>query len=365
MAGYESGGGVQLSRTVFILGAGASAGAGVPLLKDFLRTADKVRTEQNKDLEDREFFDLVFRARQELTAIHSKAQLDLDNFEEIYSAFEMASLIGRLGQLDEQNVRQLPLAMRRVISLTIERSMRLPVTARDNGGRVLPPKAYDAFVKAIAPLIQQKDVALLTFNYDLALDYALYFYRVEFNYGFSNDNGLQLLKLHGSLNWGRCSSSSCKKISVWTLQEYFDQYRWPLLFDVDSVPLDMASKLASRTHCGTTRLEKDPVLIPPTWNKGGFHRELDVVWTKAASHLADAENIYVIGYSFPTSDQFFKYFFAVGSVGSGWIDKVRLIDPDPTGEVEERFKSLLGPRGLARFSPIKSTFEKVAGQITG
>jgi hypothetical protein len=356
-----------VSKNVFLLGAGASAKAGVPLLKDFLRVANTVRNDGSLNETDKALFDLVFRARDALTSINSKARLDFDNFEEIYSAFDMASLIGRLGELDKESVLNLPTAMRRLITITIEKSMKLPVAGDVQSRKAMPPLPYDRFVKGILQYIKNRQVALLTFNYDLALDYALYFNRVAFDYGLDNTantpSNVDFLKLHGSLNWGRCSDQSCKKIMVWTLADYFNQFRWNDLIDFETVSLDVATKLVSRTHCHPETLETDPVLIPPTWNKGGFHRELSGVWSKAAAHLAEAENIYVVGYSFPLSDQFFKYFFAVGSVGQGWIEKIRVVDPDPKGEVEERFKLLFGPLAASKFVLKKAKFEDVADNI--
>src|SRR5262249_17287565 len=356
-----------MSKNVFILGAGASAGCGVPLLKDFLRVANNIRTGGQLSQTDRALFDLVFRARDALTSINSKARLDFDNFEEIYSAFDMASLIGRLGNLDRASVSTLPMAMRRLITITIERSMRLPVSGNFESPKLLPPIPYDPFIKGIIDSIKRREVALLTFNYDLALDYTLYFNRIAFNYGLDgssdDSNSLDLLKLHGSLNWGRCSDRSCRRIDVWRLEEFFKKFNLLDLYEAESVWLELASKLSSRTHCHPETLEADPVLIPPTWNKGGFHHELSHVWGKAASHLAEAENIYVVGYSFPPTDQFFKYFFAVGSVGEGWIDKIRVVDPDPNGDLEPRFKLLLGPLALSKFSVKKATFENVASNI--
>jgi hypothetical protein len=356
-----------VSRNVVLLGAGASARAGVPLLKDFLRTANTIRISGSLSEEDRALFDLVFRARDALTTINSKSRLDFDNFEEIYSAFDMASLIGRLGDLDEKSVLNLPSAMSRVITVTIEKSTKLPVSGDIQNQKVLPPLPYDHFVKTIMPYIRGGQISILSFNYDLAIDYALYFNGVGFDYGFgvppNTSRKMDLLKLHGSLNWGRCSGQTCKKIVIWSLEDYFKQFRWSPFIDVDEVRLELASKLCSRTHCHPETLEIDPVLIPPTWNKGGFHRELSGVWGKAAHHLAEAENIYVIGYSFPASDQFFKYFFAVGSVGRGWIEKIRVVDPDPNGEVEQRFRLLFGPLALSKFALKKVKFEDIAGNI--
>ena len=335
----------------------------MPLLKDFLNAADAMRTSALINRADQELFDLVFTARDALTAVHVKSRLDFDNFEEIYSAFDMATLIGRLGDVGKEDVRRLPMAMRRLITVTIERSMKLPVSGNMESRKAIPPLPYDGFIKGILPLIREREATFITFNYDLALDYALHYNGIQFNYGLNDSGGLDLLKLHGSLNWGRCSSSSCRKIVVWALGDYCKQFSWGDMIDSGSVSLNLASNLRGRQHCHPETLEEDPVLIPPTWNKGGFHQELSSVWGKAAAHLAAAENIYVIGYSFPASDQFFKYFFAVGSVGKGWIQKIRVVDPDPTDEVKDRFSRIFGPNALSKFSLKRAKFEDVAGDI--
>jgi hypothetical protein len=350
-----------LSRNVFIFGAGASVSSGVPVLNNFLRSANQLRSSRDLCSEDQQLFDLVFSARQQLTAAHSKSRLNLDNFEELHGAFEMAALVGKLGDLKRDEVRRLPLAMRRLISLTIEHSMGFQI--RQDGDKIFPPQAYNEFLKGIELEIQGNQVALLTFNYDLGLDYALYHNRIKYNYGFSDSSGVDLLKLHGSLNWGRCSKSTCRAIEVWELKDYLHTHPWKFLTS-NTARLEVGSHFVSKTHCHPETFEPDPVLVPPTWNKGSYHQELDAVWSRAAQHLADAENIYIVGYSFPDTDQFFKYFFAIGSVGSGWIERVRIFDPDPDGAVSKRFEALLGPQCLSKFKAIKAKFEDVAGSIT-
>jgi hypothetical protein len=38
------------------------------------------------------------------------------------------------------------------------------------------------------------------------------------------------------------------------------------------------------------------------------------VWRTAAQHLSEAEHIFIIGYSLPETDQFFRYLYGLGTV---------------------------------------------------
>ena len=56
-------------------------------------------------------------------------------------------------------------------------------------------------------------------------------------------------------------------------------------------------------------------------------------------HLSVARNIIVVGYSLSASDQFFRYLYALGTVGATRIEKFLLVDPDKT--VKSDFKLCL------------------------
>jgi hypothetical protein len=65
-----------MANNVFILGAGASATAGVPLMRDFLDRAHDL-WQANKVGSAKQHFDLVFDAVSVLPQVHSKAMLDV------------------------------------------------------------------------------------------------------------------------------------------------------------------------------------------------------------------------------------------------------------------------------------------------
>jgi hypothetical protein len=336
-----------MSRTVFILGAGASREAGAPLMGDFLDIADALR-KTGKVGSNAESFDLVFKAVAALQAVHSKSSLDLDNMESLFAAFEMAALFNRpLGPLSIERVQELPAAMRCLIVQTLEQQIIYPVHDR----RALPPEPYSPFVELLSKL-WEKDagkVAIITFNYDLALDYALHFSSVPLDYCLedkASSSPVHLMKLHGSLNWTRCTQ--CPAITPWPLEQFFSQHRWQFWpGDKGPARLDLAAKLPSGLiHCNKPR-SSEPAIVPPTWNKTQHHLQISNVWRHAARHLSEAENIFVVGYSLPDTDQFFRYLFALGTVGDTLIKRFWVFDPDES--VRRRYDELLGQIAKKRF----------------
>lgn len=94
---------MPMSRNVFILGAGASAQAGAPLMTTFIGTAqDILRGTPSLYPKEREYFDLVFRARTLLQHVHSKSELDINNIESLFGVFDMATLLRKLGTLSDE-----------------------------------------------------------------------------------------------------------------------------------------------------------------------------------------------------------------------------------------------------------------------
>ncbi len=364
-----------MSRFVFVLGAGASAAANAPLASNFMDKARFLLRGGDLPEKDTAAFNLVFKAREALKAAHSKANLDLTDIEALFGAFEMASLFGKLGTLSEAEVDSLPAAMRRLISRTVERSMEFPVLPApsiENIGfrgryqgrtgpypKILPASPYEPFVELLARITTDRpsDVSVITFNYDVGTDHALYFAGTPFSYGLEPATGssLDLLKLHGSLNWGRCGK--CRAIMPLDIALCIQGMTVP---DSAKVNIEVSQRLGLLQHCGFP-LAPEPVIVPPTWNKGTYHTQLGQVWRKAAAHLSEAEYIFIIGYSYPSTDEFFRYLYALGSIGEGWLEKIIVFNPDPAAG--ERFRALLGPLVVGKFTAFTNPFEQAIPYI--
>jgi NAD-dependent SIR2 family protein deacetylase len=355
-----------MAETVFILGAGASHEAGAPLMKDFLDEAQRLSKSERIPSED---FDLVLNARNQLLAAHSNAVIDFRNLESLFAAFEMARLLGRLGTMDVEDVNRLSDAMERLITQTLGATMGFTI---DHNNRSLePPFAFKAFASLLRLMRRSKakaaaPVSVLTFNYDPCVDYALYTAGLNPNYCLDGDrdDGVSLLKLHGSMNWTICKQ--CGKVTWWSIGKHLAtrQFDDDEIADIGDRALPLARFLAGTyeyqcKHRGPC----NPLIIPPTYNKGHRHTDVERVWKTAAEELREAENIYVMGFSLPDTDQFFRYFCALGMMGSAYM-KQRFWVFDPSKEVEGRFKSWLGQDANSIFKYHQSTFSEATGILS-
>lgn len=358
-----------MSEIVFVLGAGASAQAGAPVMQDFLDVAyDLMKRKQSQEIAADS--DLVFKGIDALQRVHSKAKLDLQNLEAVFAAFEMARLLKRLAGLTDDEIDKLPSAMRRVICHTLESTIRFPIHTANVPGprRIIPPRPYDQLTDLVKGYHQSgTEVSFITFNYDVCLDHALSlsgftpeYWLGTFKPKLSNTS-VNLFKLHGSLNWFRCQN--CKEIVAWPTLEFskFMAKRNWFRDDDQFVTMKMSQHLPYFQHCGKQASATESVVVPPTWNKTQYHTELEKVWFQAAAELADAENIFICGYSLPDTDKFFHYLYALGSVGQARLKRFWVFNPDE--KVERRFRLILGQMALQRFEFRKLRFEECFGAI--
>ncbi len=348
-----------MSKIVFVLGAGASAHCGTPLMGNFLEVAEGL-WRRGEVKEASEHFEKVFDAIGYLQGIHSKAKLDTYNIETVYAAFEMGKLLDSLPGIEEMSLmkgrdrstlmEELISSIKKVIGYTLERTTKLP---NDNEQKPTSNIAYFEFADIIKRLMDEgKDCSIITFNYDLGLDFSLQYNGVPADYGLNNitlasRKSVPYLKLHGSLNWGRCSGSECKEIIPPR------ELKRAIYESYSTIPIISQLK-TMKCKCGAP-LEEDPFIVPPTWNKTAYHEQIEVVWKRAALELKDAENIFVLGYSLPSTDLFFNYLFALGVDMRTILKGFYVYNPDP--EVKTRFENLLGSGIIGRFQPKVFNFE--------
>ncbi|QJD83279.1 hypothetical protein [Cohnella herbarum] len=332
-------------ENVFILGAGASFESGAPLMNNFLDISEELLM-TNVLNEKREAFQEVFSIISDLQIIHSKSYLKLDNIETLFGAIEMARIINRLGTRTGNEIEVARESLIKLIVKTLEKTIKLPASDK----HIRPTKSYLEFANLINDLqasnSNNSTSSIISFNYDVALDFALHYTSQSPDYCLSHSNDrsrLHYLKLHGSINWGRCKH--CKEVLPYNFNDYFRKYNWSrLLGEVKNVLLTPSEHLHDLSHCNES-VENIPVIVPPTWNKTDYQGTLTNVWTQAAEDLSTARNIFVIGYSLPESDAFFRYLFALGTAGKSRIKRFMVFDPNNTGEIKGRYETLIG-RGI-------------------
>ncbi len=178
--------------------------------------------------------------------------------------------------------------------------------------------------------------SFITFNYDLILEAGLQSLSMDFNYAFDNQlsNGIPLLKLHGSMNW---FAKNDKKIMTYpwpdkkSIADVFNPNVHPDIsenFFIDRGPNEKYIHKFLPIGSEIIKSGKNPLIIPPTLNKFKYQEQLKNIWAKAASVLSEAELIFIVGYSMPETDVFFKYLYSLGIDSPKYLNKLVVINPD-------------------------------------
>lgn len=347
-----------MAKNVIILGAGASAAYGAPVMRTFLDSAEDLLASGGA-VEHEESFRRVFQAVARLQVVHSKSELDLINLESVFTTLELAKTLGRFPGLSPVDIDQLIGDLKWVIVSTLQSRIAFPV-------RGVQPTGHPdlvSFVTAIAGSQRSRKTAttaILTFNYDILMDVALCNAGLGVDYGLgiepNREECLPLLKLHGSLNWARKGDLVAPLYMVDYLRTR--RLQFPDTQVVHTI-LPIADDLhaAPRQSQGGSENGYGPasVIVPPSWNKAEAHRGISLVWSRAAEELASATSIYVVGYSLPTTDTFFRQLYALGTAGGTPLKRFWVSDPDRSREAV--FRSVLGPGARERFG----FFEEFAG----
>lgn len=394
-------------HNVYIIGAGFSAEAGMPLVKDFMyrmRDAATWLDRQSARTRERDAIAQVLQFRLKAAAAAHRVPLDVENIEELFS---LASASG-----NPELARALPLAIAatldhaRIIAggrepstdlfriglvdpepwgvpgtwQKLPESYKIPGNLSQNEEQYMCP-IYESYLGVMAGyfdgVVNGRKNTIITFNYDMVVEEALTNLGIEFAYGLGDDmkilvgkpwnriklgrttdDRLALLKLHGSVNWAG-ARDNVDRLS--RIRQDFTTWR-ATGSDVEEPPVvpllrgEIKDRLAQRdwmfVYGNYDELQKDdidPLLVPPAWQKylGGA---LSRVWDRAVAGLRTATRIIVIGYSAPPTDQHFRYLLAAGMQDNVSLRKILFVNPaldDDRWRLE--FESrLFGKTGLFR-----------------
>lgn len=356
----------QRQHVVFILGAGASKLAGVPLTHEFLDAARRLFA-ADRFPNERQAFTTVFEMIHRLQAVHSKAQMDLVNVESVFSAFETARLLGGFGfGRTPEELEYLIQCLQTVIARTIEESLALRRAGEAESPTPSPYMAFAHLLQSLRESQPSKTIGIISFNYDVALDYVLDqcrrgvggFPRIgRFDYGLGGiedgANEVPYLKLHGSLNWGSCYTPGCHAITP--------HFAWHL---AETEPNSREYRLLLQPEAGSWECEScqeavvGPVLVPPTWNKTSYHSSISRVWERAATELRMATDIVLIGYSLPPTDEFFRHLFAIGTLGGPPLRSFLVVNTDHGDDYRRRIESVIGPGVINRLKFLNAGYHQ-------
>jgi NAD-dependent SIR2 family protein deacetylase len=202
-----------------------------------------------------------------------------------------------------------------------------------------PNPAHDAIV---ALLKHHAHTSLVTTNYDGCIDEALLRNSVRFRSYIepiakdpSREGAppLDLVKIHGSINWSYCESChEVKSFDLMTMKTTF-------LEDVASYAVVGICK-----NCGGQRR---PLLIPPLALKFIMFPSLIRLWDRARENLERADIILVVGYSFSDAD---TYLNKIIEKSMSFNAKQRVIVCDLSANVVQKLRRQYAAR-ISGFQP--------------
>ena len=330
-------------HNVYILGAGFSREAGLPLISDFLsqmRDSYDWLVQQNRVIEA-EAVNEVLKFRLAAASAAYWVNLDLENIEELFSlAFANTDGIATSMQLaiaatldyarKTKGPQRTRMDVRSSENLFDSKASKWPRWVKPatgpqdiNGAGAYEIGTYALHVARLLGMLKdgkpQGENTFITFNYDTLLEDALDELGLSFSYGSEIRRrpykGSQFLaeaipvyKLHGSVNWARMS-----KVNLIEVLKNYD---------------DPSNGL------------RKPELLPPTWKKV-FKNEIESVWQEAIGKLNRATRIIIIGFSMPPTDMHFKYLLAAGLKKNISLRQILFVNPDANDELKPRVETML------------------------
>ncbi len=259
-----------------------------------------------------------------------KMEFGFDILDEQYDSFEhvMSTLYTDIltqSQPDQAG----PPSYKKFVNLVEILSERLSKSTNAN-----PPQYTSNLTRVIRSCYERSkggEFSILTFNYDIQVELSLYSIAIEqkrpagFQFNFphcygieshsthklelgdseapafecstQSKSGIDVLKLHGSLNWDSGHNRYPPPMSsVLEKSPYKRKISITNTRELSSLPATMWR--------GGRRVKCFPVIVPPIYGKSHLmHNEIRKVWRKAEQKLSQADKLVVFGYSCPDSDQ--------------------------------------------------------------
>jgi len=343
-------------HNVYILGAGFSVEAGLPLMKDFMnrmRDAQEWLERQAHREQEIEAIKNVLDFRAEAAAAAYRVPLDLENIEELFS------LVAASGsnELWEQVTIAIAATLEHSSAIALKPEL-IPVTRLLDTAWEKPPNwlfrhdlkdsygpqakgsvyscpIYELYLGLLCGYFNDgtddRRDTVISLNYDTVVEDALSGLGLTYRYADNemvewrprrpwtdvDRRPIAVLKLHGSLNVAA------------RLQR-----------DIDVLQL-----IAYPSYQCLRSERQWPILVAPTWQKsfGGY---LSAVWQEAVSVLRTATRVVMMGYSVPKTDQHFRYLLAAGLQENISLRRVVIVNSDDSKEFRQRLCWLFRPEQL-------------------
>ena len=299
---------------IYILGAGFSCGAGLPLSNNFIEKMGIVRNEYNSILKDHPVS--VKEPIKELFQFHARKQNLFD--ESLINNIEfLLSLVSAitLGGISSRGFTKYKM------QIAIAQTIAHYVNLSSQTGYI------DKFVRQIRSSTNQSTI--ITLNYDDLIERSCERVQKKYRYGFKKRGYDGYFDIDQSDYVGAMLDTDEDETSM-PIYKLHGSYNWLTENGNGSVRLfsDMQRFFSNKSFWGGGEWVKHGLVIePPTIDKMYAGRVLSVIWGRAYESLVSATSITVIGYSFPENDGYVKYLLMASLSDNDALEKFTIVDP--------------------------------------
>lgn len=314
---------------VVMLGAGASSDAGCPLVRGFIDRAKDILASQALESQEQSLLKWAIERRLDYGTRLRITEEDLDNIENLLAVADLEDLVTSR-HLDRQGPEgdRVSQGLRRFIELIINRSTHLPdPQSRDwvETAQQQRVTTYKGLLTALA--LASARVSIVTLNYDCVVEYCAHCMGVPFTYT-GEAGALPVYKLHGSINWTKCTNKTCTLLDSVVVQPV-THFPGAGQFGSVQVPPATCSK------CGQIMA---PVIVPPTHSKRYDEEIVRNSWALAFDALRSADVFVSVGYSLPEADSAVRNLLHLGLSQGALTEAVIVVGKDTAAA--ERWTSL-------------------------
>lgn len=360
-----------MTDNVLILGAGFSYDAGIPLMSGFAERMWQFHARGHNNLnplsdQDAKLFAEVQRIRERLDSYHGRASFDDNNIEDLLSILSFDEL-GRRGGGGSSELSLMSRAIARTIELTCNIKSRYGFELRlaeDVTNSARYQRIWEIFIHLLSQPNGAKRVpTILTFNYDLVLERALFnllnsarfkagqlpFETIRIRYHAGDVDGVtfRLQNAHYEKQASHLLDPGLELVSC----ETQSTKHW----DVDilklhgSVNFPRGKIKATASSLSLIEAQDDPFIMPPVFNKMQGQNRLGM-WKKGLEALRHAKHVVIVGYSLPRTDIYMQYFLKAALGPNKELQKIIVFDPvlsaggPAATEMKERYANCFSPQ---------------------
>lgn len=302
-------------KTTYILGAGFSCKAGLPLMNNFYFKSKDLYPKLKSEVQIKAF-ENVFDYYERFSKVKNYINVDFFNIEELLSIIEMDSYLNNKRAILRDYLIYIKTVINRCSEVFKQKESREYLAINYNFKNHKPGNYMKFLLKVMK--LTEKDVTIrgkadrkkdgiLSLNYDLILEYCLSIinktlslktagHRFTFNYGLEKDY-----------------------VGDYDLDIVLDENR-DNIFSIPYAKIHGSVNFLKRIG---TKIET-PLLIPPTWNKTG-NANIKSVWGLAYKLISRSEKLVFIGYSIPETDIYLKYLLINGIKDCENLKKVDIV----------------------------------------